>query len=72
MASKLLKADEVASILDVSKSFVYQLIRTGQLRAVRIGTAVRVRPEDLDAFVAKNLEARRDDWLSSQPGDFRH
>ncbi len=66
MAVKLLKADEVASILDVSKSFVYQLIRTGQLRAVRIGTAVRVRPEDLEAFVQENLAEQKLSWLSQQ------
>lgn len=66
MNAKLLKAEEVSSILDVSKSFTYQLIRTGQLRAVRIGTAVRVRPEDLDAFVQENLEDKQDSWLSAK------
>jgi putative molybdopterin biosynthesis protein len=71
MSNKLLKADEVASILDVSKSFVYQLIRTGQLQAVRIGTAVRVRPEDLDAFVQANLANKQDPWFSKL-GGFQH
>lgn len=64
MASKLLKADEVAAILGVSKSFVYQIVRTGQLPAVHIGTAVRVRPEDLEAFVQENLALKNDPWLS--------
>lgn len=55
MITKLLKAEEVASIMDVSKSFVYLLIRTGELPAVRFGTAVRVRPEDLDEFISSSL-----------------
>ena len=66
MYEKLLKAEEVASILDVSKSFAYQLIRTGQLRAVRIGTAVRVRHEDLQAFVNASLEDKQDSGLFPQ------
>lgn len=55
MTAKLLKAEEVASILDISKSFVYQLIRTGAMRAVHMGTAVRVRQEDLEEFIKVNL-----------------
>lgn len=51
MVTKLLKADDVASIMDVSKSFVYKLIRTGELPAVRLGSAVRVKPDDLEDFI---------------------
>ncbi len=53
--TKLLRAEEVASIIDVSKSFVYLMIRTGQLPAVRFGAAVRVRPEDLDEFITASV-----------------
>ncbi len=59
MITKLLKAEEVANMLDCSKSFVYQMIRTGQMPVVRLGTAVRVRPEDLDAFVQENLDGQK-------------
>ncbi len=62
MTTKLLKAEDVASILGCSKSFVYQLIRTGQMPAVRLGTAVRVRPEDLDVFVQDNLDGHKAVW----------
>ena len=51
MSTKFLKAEEVASILDVSKSFVYKLIREGSLPAVRFGSAVRVLPEELSGYV---------------------
>ena len=56
MVTKLLRAEEAASIMDVSKSLVYRLIRTGELPAVRFGTAVRIKPEDLNAFIEANTE----------------
>lgn len=36
------RAEEVAQRLQVSKNHVYELIRTGQLRHVRLGTAIRI------------------------------
>ena len=53
--NKLLNATEVAQILNVSKSFAYQLIRKGQIATVRLGRSVRVRPEDLVAFIEVNM-----------------
>lgn len=49
--TKLLKVDEVASVLNVTKSFVYQLIRAAKLPAVHFGKAVRIHPDDLDQFI---------------------
>ena len=54
MNSKLLKANEVAEILGVSRSFAYQLMRRGQITSVRIGRSIRVRPDDLDLFIKDN------------------
>jgi excisionase family DNA binding protein len=36
------RAEEVAQRLQVSKNHVYELIKTGQLRHVRLGNAIRV------------------------------
>jgi excisionase family DNA binding protein len=55
--NRLLTGSEIASILNVSKAFAYQLMRNGEIPTVRLGRAVRVRPEDLQAFVKKNLTA---------------
>lgn len=49
---RLLRIEDVADQLSVSRSMAWKLIAHGQLRSVRIGRAVRVRPGDLDAFVA--------------------
>ena len=51
----LLKAEEVAELLSVSRSFAYALMQSGQLPTVQIGRSVRVRPEDLEEFIRLNL-----------------
>lgn len=51
---RLLTAKEVATHLNVSRSFAYTLIQTGQIPAVRLGRSVRVRPQDLEAYIASN------------------
>jgi len=51
----LLKADDVAAILNVSRSFAYQLLQSGAIPVVRLGKACRVRPQDLDEYIERNL-----------------
>jgi excisionase family DNA binding protein len=53
MDAPLLDPQEVARILHVSRSYVYQLLRAGELPIVRLGTALRVRPEDLQEFITR-------------------
>lgn len=55
---KLLKANEVAELLSVSRSFAYALMQSGQLPTVHIRRSVRVRPEDLEEFIRLNLVIR--------------
>jgi excisionase family DNA binding protein len=50
---RLLRIDDVAIRLSISRSMAWKLIAYGQLRSLRIGRAVRVRPVDLDAYVAR-------------------
>ena len=52
---KLLKAEEVAELLSVSRSFAYSLMQNGPLPTVHLGRSVRVRPEDLEEFIRVNL-----------------
>ncbi len=52
---KLLRASEVAEILNISKAFAYQLMQHGKIRTVVIQAARRVRPEDLRRFIEENL-----------------
>jgi excisionase family DNA binding protein len=51
--NRLLKAEEVAKLLNISRSFAYLLMHTGQIPTIRFG---RVRPQDLDDYIEKNIQ----------------
>lgn len=52
----LLRGVDVARILNISPAMAYRLIQTGELPAVQIGRSVRVRPEDLSAYIMEHLK----------------
>jgi excisionase family DNA binding protein len=51
---KLLKATEVANLLNISRAFVYQLMSQEKLSFIKIGNAIRVRPIDLQNYIESN------------------
>ncbi|NNM47862.1 helix-turn-helix domain-containing protein [Knoellia koreensis] len=52
MNGKLLyRVPDVAACLSLSRTKVYELVRSGELPSVRIGGARRVRGEDLAHYV---------------------
>ena len=53
MGTRLLKSDEVAEILQVSKAHAYVLMKRGEIPTVRIGKIVRVRLEDLERYITE-------------------
>jgi excisionase family DNA binding protein len=54
---QLLTAREVAKLLHVSKAQAYRLIQQGRLKSIRFGRTVRVKPEDLEAFIQRNTHS---------------
>lgn len=52
--NKSLSTQEVAEILHVSKSTIYDLIRRGEIRSYKIGRKVRFTQEDVDAYIARS------------------
>jgi len=66
---KLLKATDVAKILNVSKPYAYRMMAEGKMPVVRMGSSVRVRKEDLEAFIQKNV-VRQDNDMSIVPISF--
>jgi excisionase family DNA binding protein len=66
LTTRLLKIPEVEARLMLSRTTVYQLIGTGDLRTVHVGRAVRVPESELERFVvlkmteADGLEVRDD------------
>ena len=50
----LLKAKDVAEILQVSRAMAYNLMQRGEIPTVRIGKAHRDRSEDLIKYIDSN------------------
>jgi excisionase family DNA binding protein len=55
---RLLRIEDVADRLTVSRSMAWKLVAGGELRSVRIGRAVRVRPADLEAYLSDPARER--------------
>ena len=51
----LLTAEQVAHILQISVSKAYALMASGEIPCVRIGRCVRVKEEDLEAYIQRCL-----------------
>jgi len=52
--NKSLSTQEVADILHVSKSTIYDLIRKGDIHSYKIGRKVRFTQDDVDAYIARS------------------
>ncbi len=53
----LLTVAEVSYRLHLSRSFTYSLMQSGLIPTVHINKAVRVRRQDLDAFIEHNISS---------------
>ena len=51
--NKSLSTQEVADILHVSKSTIYELIRRGEINSYKIGRKVRFTQDDVDAYISR-------------------
>lgn len=52
--SRFLTVQEVADLMRVSSMTVYRLIKSNELRAVRVGRSFRVREEDVDGYLQQS------------------
>ncbi len=55
LAERLLTANEVAGMLHISRSGVYQLVRRGDLPSIKIGSALRFRGQDVREFMQRHF-----------------
>lgn len=53
---QLLTLKQVADRLQVSMSTVNRRVASGEIPIVRLGRNIRVRPEDLDAYIETRVE----------------
>ena len=54
-SSKLLSVLEVCQELSMGKSWVHQRIKSGEIPSVRLGRNIKVRREDLDDYVERQI-----------------
>ena len=47
-----LKISTVAYILNITRSYAYQLVQSGELPSHRVGKSLQVTQDDLDAFIS--------------------
>jgi excisionase family DNA binding protein len=51
VSNQLLRADQVAIRLNISRALAYQLMQCGEIPTIRFNRTVRVRELDLDRFI---------------------
>lgn len=56
---QLLRPSDVTKRLNISTSFAYRLMQFGDIPAVRIRGACRVRPQDLEEYIERSLHNLR-------------
>ena len=54
----LLTIDETARAMSLGRTFVYSLLRRGELRAVKVGRSRRIVADSLSEFIARQLADR--------------
>jgi excisionase family DNA binding protein len=52
-STRLLRIEDVADRLAVSRAMVFKLVAQGDLPSVRIGRAVRIRPGAVEEYIAQ-------------------
>jgi len=55
-SEQLLKVVDVARILNISRAFSYRLLRNGDIPSIKINSTIRVRPQDLEAYIQRCLD----------------
>ncbi|HET9653730.1 MAG TPA: helix-turn-helix domain-containing protein [Kineosporiaceae bacterium] len=55
----LLKVEEAADCLNVGRTTMYALIKTGEIETVQVGRLRRVRVADLEAYAARLTDVDR-------------
>ena len=58
---RLLRPDDVARVLDISRSLAYRLLKNGDIPSIRFGASVRVRAIDLEEFVQRSWSGWKKD-----------
>lgn len=50
---QLMRAGEVATLLNLDRKEVYRMLERGDIPRIKIGRSVRIAPADLDTYLEK-------------------
>ena len=64
--NKLMTLEEVANYLSLSKDTIYRMANAGKIPASKVGSQWRFRKGDVDQWLDKNMNVRRDDIPNSK------
>lgn len=56
MRKQILRPDEVGRLLKISKRGVYRLISSGSLEAFKVGSVLRIRQDDVQAYISRQID----------------
>ena len=57
--NKLMDMNEASALLGLKKSTLYAIVMRKQITHIKLGKLTRFRPEDIQAFISKNLVEER-------------
>ncbi len=60
---RLLKASDIARILNISKAMAYRLMQRKEIPIIKINHAVRVNPADLEDYIKRCRKCEVSDQL---------
>lgn len=52
-SAKAYRVEDIARILDISRSSAYNLVRAGHFKTIRIGTAIRISKKSFDEWLER-------------------
>ena len=59
-ALRMVSVEKAAEIIDISRSYMYQLVNKKKVKSVKVGRLIKIRTSDLETFVNK-LEVNSSD-----------
>ena len=68
MGEQLLDPADVAERLNVSKAKAYTILKSGEIPIIRIGTTIRIRPEDLEKYINEKFGPGSNGEQGNVPG----
>jgi len=58
----LLTINQVAALLNLGRTKTYEIVRSGKIKSLKVGSRRLIRPEDVEIYVKKIAEDQSEDW----------